>query len=143
MWVEIVSRRWFSWSELETPRAISSYPETIKPLPERHLMSNPPVMFVLKCDHIVSSTIYSEKQFPCYECKGLQDVADVHVFEWRSVCHEKKCPASRWTGLSRRLAEHIANGHKRSKPTHNVGVEYARNPNSDRVRNRLLTNGLI
>lgn len=111
---------------------------------ETQLVPQPQVLYVLWCDHIVMGRAFiGTVQLECPVGHGLQHIADIHVWEWRSRCQTPRCTYARWCGLSRRLAEQLANGHKRSKPFHDVGVEYARNGVAAKVLEKMRRDGII
>ncbi len=136
-------KRWISWSQLERPSAIKVAGELPR-LPEstrnrEASVPTPKVLYEAKCGHIVSA-VAGKATVECNE-DGMQPVTGVHVFEWRSRC--KSCTFARWCGLSRRLAEYLANQHSLRRPTHLCGVEYMRNPISQRVLEKLIGDRII
>jgi radical SAM protein with 4Fe4S-binding SPASM domain len=98
-------------------------------------MSNPKVLYILECDHIMPGSIYTGNVMDCYNCDEIQKIKDVHVFEWSAFC--TSCRYRAWCGLSQPLAAQNINGHIRKHPDHKGKVLYLRNPLGMRIQTKL------
>lgn len=100
-----------------------------KPEPERKpIMARAKILYVLNCTHVTAADATEIESAHCYECGRYRKIVDVHVYEWKAYCAHDKCTWGRWCGLSRKLAEFLANGHARNHPAHTVKVGYRANP---------------
>lgn len=100
-------------------------------------MPTPKVLFILKCSHVMLAPAYGTKTILCGECQGVQPIIGVHTYEWHVKCDTRTCPVGRWTGLSKALALFLASQHIQRHSNHSPKVEYAPNPISVRVEQKL------
>ena len=98
--------------------------------------SNPRVLFILRCTHLIEAPVNCPKRMRCVMCGTDQDITGVHEYEWRAFCERDGCRFSRWTGLSRDNARVWGMKHARANPGHgkDVVVEYTPNPGAEKAR---------
>lgn len=101
---------------------------------------NNPVLYILSCQHVMPGTEQAI-MVHCHQCNKIQPVKDVHVYENKAQCAD--CTFARFTGLSRGLAELMANQHVAARPGHQAGITYLPRPASVSRRNKLLGMGVI
>lgn len=99
------------------------------------------VLFILECEHIMPGYETTSGAEVCKICNRARKVEDVHVYEWRANC--RNCNYARWTGLSQKTAERMADNHARNSNHPKIRVEYAQNPLAIKARKRLVDLKLV
>lgn len=105
-------------------------------------MPTPKVLYELKCGHLIlGPAYYGANGLDCNQCDARMELLDIHVHEWHAKC--LSCSFGKWTGLSKDMATYYAHKHSQSSRDHKVGVEYVRNPDAVKFRERLVENNVI
>lgn len=96
-----------------------------------------------KCHHVILGFASMISPVSCPECRQLRNIHDVHVHEWHAKCRKPRCNFSRWTGISKTLAEQNANAHAKSTAHDNIVVGYDPRPEALVLQEKLRENQAI
>lgn len=85
------------------------------------------ILYQLDCGHtVLQPARLVNTTLICNLCREKRLVNGIVIYEWRAKCYS--CNYARWSGLVKSVANEKARSHARSKPTHDVKAEYAKNP---------------
>lgn len=97
----------------------------------------------LECHHIVLGFEHVQSPISCPDCNAEKNLHNVHIHEWHAKCMTTNCPFARWTGISQRLAEQMANAHARSSGHRGIKVSYDPRPEAVNLQQKLRKNKVI
>lgn len=106
---------------------------------------SPYFLYRTACQHTIMLKPYQlTNNVPCTVCliKPVQ-IIGVQIDEWHVKCKYPRCPFSRWTGISKSLAEQVASEHWRKKHHTIISVKFEENPKAVKELNRLEHSGLL
>jgi hypothetical protein len=94
------------------------------------------IIYALECGHAApgAPTLVSGV-LVCAWCRLPIKIVGVIEYEWRAKCNG--CRYTRWAGMSRHNAAIMAAGHVRRNPTHDVTVEYLRDPEATETARKM------